>query len=61
MEFEIHDDPQFVDGEPDTPDYDENSQVTEEHRALQNQSSAKPEQYPEGEREAQSLVRKKPD
>lgn len=58
MEYEIDDDPQGRDGEPDTPDYNEESRITREHRALKNQSSVKAEQYPASERKAQSLVRK---
>ena len=58
MEFEISDDPQGQDGEPDTPDYNDKSEVIEEHRALINQDSTTPEKYPKKEREAQSLVRK---
>ena len=54
MEYEIFDDPQG--GEPDTPDYDDDSEVTRDHRALKNQSSVRPEQYPASERADQSLV-----
>lgn len=54
MEYEISDDPQG--GEPDTPDYEDDSDVTEDHRALRNQSSIRPEGYPAAERADQSLV-----
>tara|TARA_B100000678_G_scaffold64851_1_gene52976 strand:- start:80 stop:271 length:192 start_codon:yes stop_codon:yes gene_type:complete len=42
----------------DKPDGTNDSEVVKEHRALMNQGSARPEDYPEGEREAQSLVQK---
>ena len=42
----------------DKPDGKNDSEITREHRALMNQSSAKPEDYPESERDAQSLVQK---
>lgn len=42
----------------DKPDGTNDSEVVKEHRALMNQGSTKPEDYPEGEREAQSLVDK---
>jgi len=42
----------------DKPDDANDSEVTREHRALMNQSSTKPEKYPEDERDAQSLVQK---
>ena len=42
----------------DKPDGNNDSEITREHRALMNQGSAKPEDYPEDEREAQSLVNK---
>ena len=42
----------------DTPDDANDSEITREHRALMNQSSTRPEKYPEDERDAQSLVQK---
>jgi len=42
----------------DKPDGTNDSEMTKEHRALMNQSSAKPEDYPESERDAQSLIQK---
>ena len=42
----------------DKPDGKNDSEITREHRALMNQGSAKPEDYPESERDAQSLVQK---
>ncbi|NTZ41786.1 hypothetical protein G7A66_01520 [Altererythrobacter sp. SALINAS58] len=54
MEYEISDDPQGC--EPNTPDYDDDSEVTENHRALKNQSSIRPEEYPAAVRADQSLV-----
>ena len=38
------------------PDPNDTSRVTEDHRALQNQSSVTADQYPKAQREAQSLV-----
>ncbi|MCP9223245.1 hypothetical protein MKP08_10830 [Erythrobacter sp. LQ02-29] len=58
MEYEITDDPQGQDGEPDTPDYNDKSEVIDKHRALKNQSSTTPEHHPKGQREDQSLVQK---
>ena len=40
------------------PDGANDSEVVKEHRALMNQGSTKPEDYPEEERDAQSLVQK---
>lgn len=40
------------------PDGDNDSKITREHRALMNQGSAKAEDYPKEERDAQSLVDK---
>ena len=51
MEYEINDDPQGMDGEPDTPDYNDRSKVVENHRALQNQGETKPSKYPKADRE----------
>jgi len=42
----------------DKPDGTNDSEVTREHRALMNQSSTSPDEYPEEERAAQSLVDK---
>ena len=42
----------------DKPDGKNDSEVVKEHRALMNQGSAKPEDYPADERAAQSLVNK---
>ena len=42
----------------DYPDTEDTSRVTEEHRALQNQSSVKATDYPAATRAAQSLVDK---
>ncbi|WP_010413487.1 hypothetical protein [Citromicrobium sp. JLT1363] len=42
----------------DKPDDANDSEVTREHRALMNQSSTDPQEYPEEERAAQSLVDK---
>tara|TARA_B100001179_G_scaffold207986_1_gene172894 strand:- start:3028 stop:3219 length:192 start_codon:yes stop_codon:yes gene_type:complete len=42
----------------DKPEGKNDSELVKEHRALMNQGSAKPEDYPEDEREAQSLVDK---
>lgn len=36
----------------------EDSRTIKDHKALQNQSSIDPEDYPKGDRSAQSLVRK---
>lgn len=52
MEYEIDDDPQ---GEAETPDYDDSSEVTRRHRALRNQSSVTPEQYPRKDRRDKAL------
>lgn len=40
------------------PDTDDNSRVTKEHRALQNQSSVRAIDYPKADRQAASLVDK---
>ena len=56
MEFEISDDPQ---GEQDEDFGDRDDGIVEDHSALKNQSSVKPEDYPLKERQAQSLVNKK--
>ena len=40
----------------DKPDGENDSEITHEHRALMNQGSARPEDYPEEKRAAQSLV-----
>ncbi|RDC59956.1 hypothetical protein HME9302_01153 [Alteripontixanthobacter maritimus] len=58
MEYEMTDEPQRSEGEPEAPDYEDTSETTEEHRALMNQSSVKPSQYPKSELAAQSLVQK---
>ncbi|WP_459787114.1 hypothetical protein [Alteriqipengyuania sp. 357] len=42
----------------DKPNGKNDSEITHEHRALMNQGSAKPEDYPADERDAQSLVNK---
>lgn len=42
--------------DPKKPDPTDTSRVTEEHRALQNQSSVTADQYPKSQRAAQSLV-----
>ena len=42
----------------DKPEGKNDSEMTKEHRALMNQGSAKPEDYPKDQREAQSLVQK---
>ena len=42
--------------DPKKPDPSDTSRVTEEHRALQNQSSVTADEYPKEQREAQSLV-----
>jgi len=41
-----------------TPDGKNDSDMVKDHRALMNQSSTKPEKYPEEECDAQSLVQK---
>lgn len=51
MEYEIDDDPQGMDGEPDTPDYNDRSDVVKKHRALKNQGETTPERYPKKDRE----------
>ena len=51
MEYEMQDDPQGMDGEPDTPDYNDRSEVVEKHRALQNQGETTPQKYPKKDRE----------
>lgn len=56
MEYEISDDPQGIDGTPDTEEYREEEKVVERHRALQNQSSVEAKDYPRKDRKAQSLV-----
>ena len=56
MEFEILDDPQ---GERDRPEGDRDGGIVEDHIALRNQSSVEPDDYPEEERKAESLVPKK--
>ncbi len=42
----------------DKPDGENDSKMVKEHRALMNQGSVKPEDYPADERAAQSLVDK---
>ena len=42
----------------DKPDDANDSEVTRQHRALMNQSSTKPDEYPKEQRAAQSLVDK---
>ena len=42
----------------DKPDDKNDSEVTREHRALMNQGSTTPDEYPEDERAAQSLIDK---
>ncbi|WP_370182708.1 hypothetical protein [Alteriqipengyuania sp.] len=42
----------------DKPDGENDSELVKEHRGLMNQGSATPEDYPEEERAAQSLVDK---
>ena len=58
MEYEIDDDPQDA-----STDNDEGASrdggIVEDHIALKNQSSVSPEDYPQDERQAQSLVRPK--
>ena len=54
MGYDISDDPQ---GEDERTDGDRQGGITEDHIALQNQSSVKADDYPKEEREAQSLVR----
>jgi hypothetical protein len=39
----------------------DDSKTIKDHKALQNQSSIDPEDYPKGDRKAQSLVRKPSD
>ena len=50
MEYEMQDDPQGHDGEPDTPDYNDRSELIEEHRATMNQGETTPEKYPKEKR-----------
>lgn len=56
MEYEIDDDPQ---GEKDLPEADRDGGLVEDHSALQNQSSVRPEDYPRKDRRDQSLVQPK--
>lgn len=56
MEYEIDDDPQ---GESDENLGDRDGGIVEDHSALKNQSSVKPEDYPAKDRRDQSLVNKK--
>ena len=58
MGYDIQDDPQ---GRPDRPEGDRRGGIVEDHIALKNQSSVKPEDYPSEEREAQSLVDSQPE
>ena len=53
MEFEIRDDPQ---GLPEYHEGDRDGGVTEDHRALRNQSSVQPGDYPRDQRREQSLT-----
>lgn len=53
MEYEIDDDPQ---GERDEPEGDRDGGIVEDHIALKNQSSVKPEDYPKKQRQDQSLA-----
>ena len=46
-------------GEPDSPDYSDDSEVVKKHRALINQDSVTAEDYPSKDRKAQSLVQPK--
>ena len=52
MELEIDDDPQ---GRWDAHDGDRDGGIVEDHRALHNQSSVQPGDYPEADRRAQRL------
>ena len=56
MEYEISDDPQ---GHHDGEEANRDGGLTEDHRALMNQSSVDEEDYPEEERRTASLVRPK--
>ena len=53
MEFEIADEPQGI-GEDDENTAD--GGIVEEHRALKNQSSVKPEDYPKADRKGADLT-----
>ena len=53
MEYEIDDDPQ---GSDDKPEGNRDGGLVEDHIALQNQSSVKPEDYPAKQRRDQSLA-----
>ena len=55
MEFEIGDDPQ---GEQDEELGDRDGGILEDHSALKNQSTVKPEDYPLKDRREQSLLNK---
>ena len=57
MGYEIDDDPQ---GGPAQTDADRTKGITEDHRALKNQSSVQPDDYPVKDRKDQSLVDKQP-
>ena len=50
MEYEMQDEPQGRDGEPDTPDYNDRSKLIEEHRSTMNQGETTPEKYPKEKR-----------
>lgn len=54
MEYEIDDDPQGLETKEDVA---RDGGIVEDHRALKNQSSVAPEDYPESTRKAASLVR----
>ena len=53
MEYEIDDDPQ---GLPEHHDGDRDGGIVEDHRALRNQSSAQPGDYPADQRREQRLT-----
>ena len=53
MEYEIDDDPQ---GERDEPEGDRDGGIVEDHIALKNQSSVKPEDYPKKQLQDQPLA-----
>ena len=55
MEYEIDDDPQ---GLQDEPEGDRDFGLVEDHIALKNQSSVSPEEYPKKQRQDQSLAQK---
>lgn len=58
MEYEIDDDPQ---GQKDEPEGDRDGGIVEDHSALKNQSSVRPEDYPAKQRRNQSLTDTKAD